>query len=111
MRTPSGVVVDARVMVIPQGVTLANVGPVSYAALLGRLGSKVATFSNRPIELNGGADGYRTEFRWQQRFMELRTVIVSAFKGGKWISIATHHPTNISVAAEIVKTLEFADTK
>ena len=111
MRTPSGVVVSTSIMDIPKSVALADAGPVSYAALLKKFGSDVEITSNNPIPLSEGTVGYRTDFRWKSRGSELRTVVVSIFKEQKWVIVATHHRTDVSVAAEIVNTLVFRNAK
>ena len=111
MRTPSGAVVSASVMAIPDGIALADAGPVSYATLLRKLGSKVEIASNTRVTLSNGTAGYKTEFRWISRSAKLRTVIVSAFKDRKWVFVATHHRTNIGVAAEIMNTLAFQSAR
>lgn len=111
MRTPSGVVVSTNIMDIPKSVALADAGPVSYAALLKKFGSDVEITSNNPIPLSEGTVGYRTEFRWKPRGSELRTVVVSIFKEQKWVIVATHHRTDVSVAAEIMNTLVFQSAR
>jgi len=111
MRTPSGVVVSTDIMDIPNGVALADAGPVSYAALLKEFGSDVEITSNAPVPLSEGTVGYRTEFRWKPRGSDLRTVIVSIFKEQKWVILATHHRTDTSAAAEIANTLVFQSAR
>ena len=107
MRTLSAIWISARVADIPEGVALADVGPVSYAAILGRLGSNVKIVSNKKITLRDGTAGYRTDFQWLYGSFLWKTVVVSVFKDGKWVSVAAHNWKNPNVVSGLLESLTF----
>jgi hypothetical protein len=96
METPGsvgsqGVPFNASVADIPPGMTLADVGPKAYVSGLKRVGSNVKVISNEEISLKDGTKAYRTHIKWRWKgTLQLSTLIVSAFKDGKWVYLATH---------------------
>ena len=71
---------------IPEGMTLAEVGPEVFAHDLRDKGSTVAVRSNREITLPDGSAAYRTDLDWQPTaFFATRILLVSAFVQDKWV--------------------------
>ena len=109
MKTLSGFQFAAAVGDIPDGVTLKHVGPQIYAPFLrsaGRSAPKVV--SNQSITLNDGTPAYRTEIHWRNRLpLDFKTVVVSAFKDGKWVFVEAHPWKDHDEAAAIVGSLSF----
>jgi len=106
MKTPEGVVFDAAVMDIPEAVNLADFGSKIYAKNLESVGSDVKVVSNKEITLKCGAKAYRSDINWLwNNSFPLNTVLVSAYKNGKCIHLATHPMGNPEKVAQIVQSL------
>ena len=64
--------------------------------------------SNQSITLNDGTPAYRTEIHWRNRLpLDFKTVVVSAFKDGKWVFVEAHPWKDHDEAAAIVGSLSF----
>jgi tetratricopeptide (TPR) repeat protein len=109
MRSPGRVAFDACVDVIPQDIPLSKIGPKHYASILNTLGSNVEVISNKELILKDGTEAFRTEIKWLYADGKtwLNTVLVSAFKEGKWIYITVHPIGNPADVAWIVESLTF----
>jgi len=108
METPGGVGFQASVADIPEGMTLADVGPKAYVFGLKTVGSNVKVISNEEISLKDGTKAYRTNIKWLWKgTLQLRTLVVSAFKDGKWIYLAIHPRGSPLQVAYIVESLTF----
>ncbi len=108
MENPAGVVFQAAVADIPEGMKLADVGPKALAVALEKVGSNVKVISNKGITLKDGTKAYRTDMEWLfQGSFSITTLVVSALKDGKWVSLATHPWQAPNEVASIVESLTF----
>jgi hypothetical protein len=108
METPGGVPFNASVADIPVGMTLADVGPKAYVFGLKTVGSNVKVISNKEFLLRDGTKAYRTQIKWRWKgTLQLSTLIVSAFKDGKWVYLAIHTRGSPRPEAYIVESLRF----
>jgi len=107
LRTPDGVAIHAYLSEIPSGLGLAEVGPKAYIQKLALVGSDIKTLANREIVLHDGSGAYRTDFEWHFSAIgsKVTTRLVSAFKEGQWIHVATHHLIDPGDEAPIVESL------
>jgi CubicO group peptidase (beta-lactamase class C family) len=107
MRTPDGMAIHAYLSEIPTGLRLAEVGPKAYTEKLAQVGTDIKTIANREIVLRDGSRAYRTDFEWQFSAIgsKVTTRLVSAFKDGQWIHVATHHLIDPGDEAPIVESL------
>jgi len=107
MRTPDGIAIHAYLSEIPGGMMLAEVGPKAYTEKLAQVGTDIRILANRTIVLRDGTAAYRTDFEWQwsANGSMVTTRLVSAFKEGKWIHVATHHLIDPGDEAPIVESL------
>jgi hypothetical protein len=105
---PGGVGFQASVADIPEGLQLADMGPKAYAAALKSVGSNVKVISNEEIKLKDGTKAYRTDIEWKWKgVFALTTLVVSAFKDGKWVFLATHTELAPNEVVPIVESLTF----
>jgi CubicO group peptidase (beta-lactamase class C family) len=107
LRTPDGIAIHAYLSEIPTGLRLAEVGPKAYTKKLAQVGTNIKTLDNREIVLRDGSTAYRTDFEWQwsANGSKVTTRLVSAFKKGQWIHVATHHLIDPGSEAPIVESL------
>ncbi|MDA0262216.1 MAG: hypothetical protein O3A21_08495 [Proteobacteria bacterium] len=106
MKSLSGFNFGASLADIPNGMTLAEVGPKAYAPGLARdSGGETRTVANHAIVLSDGTPAYQTEIHWTNNNWDFKTLAVSAFKNGKWIMVYAHPSKDQSEANEIVKSL------
>jgi hypothetical protein len=118
MKTLLGSTFAATVRNIPLGAKLAEVGPRDYVAALKNyaFGSNVRVISNEPLNLKDGTQAFRTDIEWVWKSgIQLRTIVVSVFKEGKWINIsynlvatiAASVPEKLKEGSDIVESLTF----
>jgi len=109
MKTLSGFNFAAAVGDIPAGIALQDVGPRAYAPLLaGVARDEPEVVSNAPIVLDDGTAAYRTELHWRNRLgVDIKTLVVSAFKDGKWVLVDAHPWKDQREASQIVESLTF----
>ena len=108
MENPAGVVFQASVADIPEGIKVADVGPRALAVALENVGSNVKVISNKEITLKDGTKAYRTDIEWLfQGSFSLTTLVVSAFKNGKWVFLTAHPWQAPNEVASIVESLTF----
>ena len=105
MRTPRWVGIQASVADIPKAMTLADIRPKVYLPTFKEVESNFNVVSNDEITLNNGTEAYRTEIEWLYRDRKswVTTLLVSAFKDGKWVYLATHprgDPAEVAWIAE-----------
>ena len=107
MRTPDVISIHAYLSEIPAGMTLAEVGPKAYTPKLAQVGTDIKTLANRKIVLRDGSRAYRTDFEWEFSAIgsKVTTRLVSAFKEGQWIHVATHYLIDPGDEAPIVESL------
>jgi hypothetical protein len=111
IKTPSGVVIQASVALIPEGVDLKDVAEKAYKpALEQSQGAKAKMSDNKEITLSDGTKAYYSEMDWNHAPSGgtlITTMIVSVYKDGKWVYVAAHPWDNYNVAMKIVKSLKF----
>ena len=91
MKTPEDVHFSASVGSIPVGLELEEFGPKLYAPSLKNVGEEIEVISNKEITLICGTKAYRTEIKWLwDRYLPIRTILVSAFKDGNFIFVCVH---------------------
>jgi hypothetical protein len=72
------------------------------------VGSNVKVISNKEITLKDGTKAYRTDIEWLfQGSFSLTTLVVSAFKNGKWVFLTAHPWQAPNEVASIVESLTF----
>ncbi len=108
MKTPENVTFDAAVVKIPEGMELADFGTQYYTKGLQNVGSNIEVISNKEITLKCGSKAYRTDIKWLwSGSVLLNTILVSAYKDGYCIYMATHPMQNPENVAPIVQSLSF----
>lgn len=109
MRTPRWVEIQASVADIPEAMTLADIGPKVYLPTLKEVGSNFNVVSNDEITLKDGTKAYRTEIKglYRDGKTQITTLLVSAFKDGKWVYLTTDPIGDPSEVAWIVESLTF----
>jgi len=108
MENPAGIVFQASVADVPEGMKIADVGPEAFAVVLENVGSNVKVISNKEIKLKDGTKAYRTVIEWLfQGSFSLTTMVVSAFKDGKWVFLTAHSWQVPNEVASIVESLTF----
>jgi hypothetical protein len=104
LKTPKGGAISVKIMGIPMGTKLAEVGPVFIANALKRYGSNIQVVSNKKIILKDGTVAYRTDINWKlQSSYRLRTMLVSAFKDRKYVSL--FYSLDASIEASISESM------
>ncbi len=111
IKTPSGVVIQASVAPIPEGVVVKDVAEKGYKPGLEKSqGAKVKMGENTEITLSDGTKAYYSEMDWNHApsgGTPITTMIVSVYKDGKWVYVTAHPWDNYNVAMKIVKSLKF----
>ena len=107
VKSPEGYGMTAYVGEIPDGLTLAEIGPNLAAKYFQDLGRDVKIISNRPTVLGDGTPAYRSEIEWQYGGWELTTHFVSVFKGRKLVTVATSSGKGRKNASDLVESLRF----
>ena len=108
MRSPRGFIFYIGAADIPQGMSLAEIGPKQFVSFLQTLGSNFEVTSNKNIKLSDGTEAYRTEIEWQyQGALWVNTIIVSAFKEGKWVYSAVNTSHDPKEAAWVAESMTF----
>ncbi len=98
---------SASIREIPKGIDLAEVGPKVFTKTLEEVGSDVQILSNQQITLKDGQVAYRTDIDWKwNSALKMRTLLVSAYKEGKWISVeyqifVPYHLPSLSESMEV----------
>jgi len=106
MKTPENVTFDASVVSIPEEMKLADFGVQYYTNLLQSVGSNIEVLSNKEITLKCGTKAYRTDIKWLWNgTFPISTVLVSAYKNGQCVYLATHPLQNPEKVAHIVQSL------
>jgi len=108
MKTSEGDLFDAAVIDIPEGIKLVDFASKYYSQELEKFGSHIKVISNKEITLKCGTRAYKSDIEWlrKDRF-PTPTTVVSAYKNGKCIYLATH-PFQISEkVAHIAESLTF----
>lgn len=113
IKTPEEVVVQAAVAPIPEGVGLQEVVDKVYKVGLESYASawkaKVKVIANDEIILKDGtkANFAALEWMWKDQTTTITTVIVSAYKDGKWVYTTAHPWMSPWESMGIVKSLRF----
>ena len=94
LESVDGIEVYSTIDEIPEAIALSEVGSRFVAANIERLGSSnVTVTANEKITLRDGTAAYRTNI--ESNFVsKARTQIVSAYKGGKLVSLYCDIPTD-----------------
>lgn len=108
IKTPEGDIISVFVDDIPQGMKLVDIGPKGYVPLLQNVGTDIQVTSNKEITLKDGNNAYRTDIEWMfQGSYLLNTIVVSAFKDGKWVFLTAQPIFDPAQVAPIVESLVF----
>ena len=111
--TPDGVDVHVSVTDFPfAGILMPIEKAAEYFAELTAASGTGAHFEvtrNEPITLAGGSSAYRSEVRWRSLDDGARvaTQLVSAYRGGRLITVAAHGAEAVEEASRIVESLRF----
>ena len=110
IKTPSGVVIQASVALIPEGVELKNAAEKAYKPGLEKSqGTSVRMSDNKEITLSDGTKAYYSELSWTHTPTQaaIVTVMVSVYKDGKWVYTTGHPWESFNEPMKIVKSLKF----
>ena len=111
MRTPRGVMFNAFVDSIPEGMTIADIGPKYYLVRLKEadLGTNFKVLSNELITLGDGTKACRTEIKWlwKDGTTWINTLLVSAYREKKLVRLTVHPWGDPKEVAWIVESLTF----
>ena len=93
---------------IPTGMGLDDVGPKVFVPKAERnMLTKLVVLSNEAITLQNGTKAYKTKVEWMHRKGFFFTgLVISAFKGGKWVYLLGHtvgDPKEIEVLVESLR--------
>jgi len=94
---------------IPPDMPLSEIGPKLYLAGLKAYGSNEEVLSNQEFTLEDGTRAYKTEIKWLDLdgATWIDTIVVSAYKDGKWIFAAVHTGGDPADLAWIPESLAF----
>jgi hypothetical protein len=110
-KTGAGLVIQASVSPIPEGVELKDVAEKGYLpGLATSQAAKVKMGDNKEITLSDGTKAYYSEMDWNHAPSGgtlITTMIVSAYKDGKWVYTTAHPWDNYNAAMKFVKSLKF----
>jgi hypothetical protein len=107
MTTPTGATFAASVGDIPEGIGLEDFGKNYYAPALQNFGSNIQVISNNKISLKCGTTAYRTDIEWLWNdSIKITSLVVSAYKDGKFVFVAAHASQNIEEITQIVESLQ-----
>jgi hypothetical protein len=111
IKTGAGLVVQASVAPIPAGIELKDYAEKSYLpGLATTQGAKVKMGDNKEITLADGTKAYYSEMDWNHAPSGgtlITTMLVTAYKDGKFVCITAHPWDNYNAATKIVKSLKF----
>jgi hypothetical protein len=109
IKTPDEVVVQAAVAPIPEGIGLQEVAEKVYKPGLETYAkAKVTVIANDEIILKDGTKANFTALEWEwQNQATITTVMVSAYKNGKWVYATAHPWMSPWEPMRIVKSLRF----
>jgi CubicO group peptidase (beta-lactamase class C family) len=107
MTTTTGAGFAAVVGDIPEGIGLEDFGKNYYAPALQNVGSNIQVISNNKISLKCGTTAYRTDIEWLwNNSIKTTSLVVSAYKDGKFVFVAAHAWQNIEELVPIVESLQ-----
>jgi hypothetical protein len=107
---PGGFFADASVAPIPEGIELKDYAEKSYKPGLEKSqGATAKMSSNKEFTLADGTKAYFSEISWTHppTNTPIVTMIVSAYKDGKVVTIGAHPYMDYSKFEKIVKSLKF----
>ena len=107
---PGGYFADASVAPIPEGIALKDYAEKAYKPVLEKGQSATARMSeNKEITLSDGTKAYYSEISWTHppTGTPITTMIVSAYKDGKVVTIGAHPYGNYGQYEKLVKSLKF----
>ena len=110
IKTGGDCMVSANVVPIPEGIELKDVAEKGYKPGLETAQGKVRMGDNKEITLGDGTKAYYSEMNWNHvpsGGTPITTMIVSAYKDGKWVYVDAHPWDNYNVPTKIVKSLKF----
>ena len=107
---PGGFFVDVSVAPIPEGIELKDYAEKAYKPGLEKGQKATSKMSdNKEITLSDGTKAYYSEIMWTHppTGTPITTLIVSAYKDGKVVTVDAHPYQNYGVYEKIVKSLKF----
>ena len=110
--TPDGVTFQASVTDFPAGILLPIEKAAEYFVQLttaAGVGSDFAVARNEEITLSDGSPAYRSEVTWLYlpAAVTLETQIVSAYRGGRLVSVTAHPRQSMEHISKLVESLRF----
>ena len=110
--TPDGVTFQASITDFPAGILLPIEKAAEYFVQLttaAGTGSDFAVTRNEEITLSDGSPAYRSEVTWLYlpAAVGLETQIVSAYRGGRLVSITAHPRQSMEHISKLVESLRF----
>jgi hypothetical protein len=108
VKNASGLVAEATVYAIPEGITPKDYAEKSYMpGLIKSQKTNARMTENKEITLSDGTKAYYSEMEWKHPDVMITTMLVSVYKDGKCIVVAAHPWDNWRVPEKIVKSLKF----
>lgn len=110
IKTPEGVVFQASVASIPEGIELKDYAEKSFKpGIESRYKTKANVKKNEPITLADGTKAYysETEWMWTDKTTLLTSLICAAYKDGKLVFTSAHPWMNVDDFADMVQSLKF----
>ncbi len=109
IKTPEGVSIQASVSDIPAGIALKDFAEKTYKpGLESTQKTKSKIKKNEEFELSGGMKAYYSELEWMwQGSTMITTVLISAYKDGKVVTVTGHPWGDPDEPTEIVQSLKF----
>jgi hypothetical protein len=108
--TGAGLSVEVSVAAIPAGIELKDYAEKAYLPGLSALFGKVKMGDNKEMALADGTKAYYSEMDWTHApsgGTPITTMLVTAYKDGKYVCVAVHPWDNYNAATKIVKSLKF----
>ncbi|MCP4755621.1 MAG: beta-lactamase family protein [Proteobacteria bacterium] len=110
-KTPEGVVFQASVNDIPEGIEVKDFAEKSYMPGLETtpIAEKTRITSNAEFTLSDGTKAYKSEVQWIYKPMKIliRTQVMSAYKDGKVVSVTAHPWSNPEEVWPVIESLRF----
>jgi hypothetical protein len=111
IKTGAGLVVQVSVAPIPAGIELKDYAEKSFLpGLATSMGTKVKMGDNKEMTLADGTKAYYSEMDWNHApsgGTPITTMLVTAYKDGKFVCVSAHPWDNYNAATKIVKSLKF----
>ncbi len=110
VKAPAGVpIMDVQVLNIPKGETLETIGKYWKKTIIDKeQGVDTEIVSDKIITLPDGTKANETIYYWNYKnVVDLQTINVSVFKGGKWVYATINQTQSSEPLTKVLYTLKF----